>query len=434
MLNEVFGLRKGKVQRVVSSGTVRLKSTLQNRADAGLDARSAWWQSFLRGRRPVVPASVDDLTIVDAFCGSGGLSLGVGEAARALGYRPLHVAAIDTDAAALEVHRHNFATRQLINQSVSGLVDFSVINEGANVRFAYPPECVCEQLAGEKGVDIFLAGPPCEGHSNLNNHTRRHDPRNLLYLAAVALGVSLDARIIIIENVPTVKNAKGGVVEKALGLLKSAGYGISSATIKADALGAAQRRTRFFIVALRRSLDLNSDYLETGIAKQFAPSQSVAWAIGDLLNVERANVLDGIVALSPENRARIDYLFDQGLYDLPDKRRPVCHQQGTTYTSVYGRLNWDLPAQTITSGFNTPGQGRYVHPKERRVITAREAARLQFFPDSFDWFPSSLRVYRSNLAKWIGDAVPPILGYSVALAAIAADTSVLATLGRTAPE
>ena len=73
---------------------------------------------------------------------------------------------------------------------------------------------------------------------------------------------------------------------------------------------------------------------------------------------------------------------------------------------MYGRLRWDQPAQTITTGFGSMGQGRYVHPARRRTITPHEAARLQTFPDTFDFGDVTSR---KALAKMIGNAVPPLL-------------------------
>ena len=87
--------------------------------------------------------------------------------------------------------------------------------------------------------------------------------------------------------------------------------------------------------------------------------------------------------------------------------------------SVYGRLKPESPAPTITTGFMTPGRGRFIHPTERRTLSPLEAARLQGFPDTYDFRdpaggpPSSLK-----LAKWIGDAVPMPLGYAAALSAL----------------
>ncbi len=74
------------------------------------------------------------------------------------------------------------------------------------------------------------------------------------------------------------------------------------------------------------------------------------------------------------------------------------------------------PAPTLTTGFMSPGRGRFIHPTERRVLTPREGARLQGFPNWFDFTPDSLLdVRKTDLAKWIGDAVPSILGYFATL-------------------
>jgi len=266
---------------------------------------------------------------------------------------------------------------------------------------------------------MFIAGPPCQGHSNLNNHTRRQDPRNELYVTAIALGVAIGSEMIVIENVPTVQNSHSDVVATAAGLLRSAGYGISMAVLKADELGAAQRRTRHFLVAvLNRTLEM--DYLAKSAALLAAPAMPLSWAIGDLLDRDSGGIMDTSPNLTPVNLDRINYLFDKDIHDLPDEQRPDCHKNGTTYTAVYGRMHWDRPAQTITTGFGTPGQGRYIHPTRRRLITPHEAARIQGFPDWFDFGPPQSPLKRKNLSKWIGDAVHPILGYTVGLAVLAA--------------
>ncbi|MSR83690.1 MAG: hypothetical protein EXS58_12330 [Candidatus Latescibacteria bacterium] len=83
---------------------------------------------------------------------------------------------------------------------------------------------------------------------------------------------------------------------------------------------------------------------------------------------------------------------------------------------VYGR--GETGEFAYTTGFNTPGRGRYIHPSQRRVITPREAARIQGFPDSFVFAPADLVPNRTLLCKWIGDAVPSWLGYPAVLAAL----------------
>ena len=82
-------------------------------------------------------------------------------------------------------------------------------------------------------------------------------------------------------------------------------------------------------------------------------------------------------------------------------------------------MRWDKPAPTITGGFQTPGRGRFIHPKRRRVLTPHEAARVQGFPDLFDFVsPLGDRLSRSYLSKWIGDAVPSILGTAAVVSAL----------------
>jgi DNA mismatch endonuclease (patch repair protein) len=101
------------------------------------------------------------------------------------------------------------------------------------------------------------------------------------------------------------------------------------------------------------------------------------------------------------------WLIDHDQYDLPNSLRPKCHHARHSYVSMYGRLRWDSPAQTITTGYGSMGQGRYVHPARPRTITPHEAARLQTLPDFFDLGRFSTR---STWAHVIGNAVPPLLG------------------------
>ena len=78
-------------------------------------------------------------------------------------------------------------------------------------------------------------------------------------------------------------------------------------------------------------------------------------------------------------------------------------------TTLYGRIDYSKPAYTITTYFNRPGNGTYVHPHFNRVISAREAARIQSFPDSYYFYGN-----KTQLLKQIGNAVPPIMAYQIA--------------------
>ena len=143
-----------------------------------------------------------------------------------------------------------------------------------------------------------------------------------------------------------------------------------------------------------------------------AQVRSVAWAINDL-EQENETPFHSKANISAVNEERIRYLFDNDEYDLPNNLRPVCHQDGNhSYNAIYGRLRYDQPAQTITTGFPSPGQGRYIHPSRQRTLTPHEAARLQFFPDFFDFTAAPSR---TALKVMIGNAVSVKLSYILAL-------------------
>lgn len=93
---------------------------------------------------------------------------------------------------------------------------------------------------------------------------------------------------------------------------------------------------------------------------------------------------------------------------IPSKRLEQIRKSGGR-TTLYGRLKWNKPSYTITTYFNRPGNGAYIHPEDNRVISAREAARLQSFPDNYVFFGS-----KTSFCKQIGNAVPPLLAYSIA--------------------
>jgi DNA (cytosine-5)-methyltransferase 1 len=421
---ENYHFENGRVIRELRLGARAWRSGIENQAVDETDGYSAWWQSFLRGASiysEAHDAEPPPIRIVDAFCGCGGLTLGAAQAAIAVGRRVEVVAAIDVDDGGLQVHQANFMTKRALHTSASSLVDFHVSGTGTASKFAYEPEIIDAALAAEIGhVDLFLAGPPCQGHSNLNNRTRREDPRNLLYLTAVALAVGLKAKMVVIENVPEVVNDRSDVVTAAKALLKANGYAfMDSGVLAAHEMGWAQTRKRYFLIAALQQPEpdhLTLKGVATGLKRE---AHSLGWAIGDLMRSPNeplpSGVMDTVPLLSDENRSRIEWLFKNDEYDLADKERPDCHKDGHSYPSVYGRMYWEKPAQTITTGFLTPGRGRYIHTYRRRVITPHEAARIQAFPDSFKFVVNGHDPARNAITKWIGDAVPPVLGYAAVL-------------------
>ena len=360
------------------------------------------------------------LNIADFFCGAGGLSLGVSNALRSVGIGLRHVVACDRSQDSLNVYNANFSPEKMILDNVENLLRIrkidSINDQDIPVAADIDLSPEIDELIGK--VDIFVAGPPCEGNSNLNNKTRRVDLRNNHYISAALLGARLGAEIIIIENVQTVQRAKQNVVEVAKLALSQAGYNVNQPEylLKAENFNVAQKRIRHFLIAVKNS-EASGPVDFSGL---LLPPLSAMDAIGDLVDCKSSNIMDVCSNLSEENVDRIKYLFENDLYDLPDSERPVCHRDKEhSYYNVYGRMFPDHPAYTITTGFQSPGRGRYVHPTRKRGLTPREGARLQGFPDSFKWRTPLCRVPKQSITRLIGDAVPPNLGEAAMLIALA---------------
>ncbi len=390
--------------------------------DSGRDPFASWWGSYMKGPKPSVGRDNQPLRFLDLFSSVGGLSLGASEAIAALGMRGMPQLAADIDARALQVYRANFRPRQTISDSVRNLVDFRVSGTTTEAKFSYEPVIVDDRLASLQGaVDLILAGPPCQGHSSLNNYSRNDDPKNLLYLTVPAVAVALGARHVVIENVPNVVRDKNGVVQTTTKLLRDNGYNLTSGVLAADRLGWPQTRKRFFLVASQDTNPVPLDTLSKALRRDALP---VSWLLEDLKmeSTTSRDFMASVPELSELNRERIDWLFDNDEYNLPNAIRPDCHKDGTTYGSAYGRMYPDQPSPTITGGFLTPGRGRFIHPTQRRVLSPREAARVQGFPDWFEFMPKAVSSpARAELTQWIGNAVPAILGFVATLSALAGE-------------
>lgn len=400
------------------------------RLPRGGDSFADWWGSTILGPRQPGNRDATPLRFVDLFSSVGGLSLGAMDAITSVGSRPVPLLAADVDARALQVYKANLRARETVSESVRGMLDFRVSGAGDSAHFAYEPTIVDVRLQEKQGsVDLLLAGPPCQGHSSLNNHSRHQDPKNLLYLTVPAAAVALGARNIVIENVPNVVADRHGVVQTTITLLRNAGYSITSGVLSADKMGWPQTRRRYFLVASLDSEPLPLTDLQAAMSRSPMP---VSWLLQDReqTSLNDDDVMNSVPNLSADNRDRIDWLFQNDAYDLPNEIRPDCHKDGTTYSATYGRMRADQPAPTLTGGFLTPGRGRFIHPTLPRVLTPREAARIQGFPDWFSFAPNpSVPPTRSEVSRWIGNAVPSILGYVATLAAVVPSVSAQRSVG-----
>ncbi len=332
--------------------------------------------------------------VVDLFCGLGGLSAGIIDACILNNIRPEIVLALDKDPHASAFYRKNFRNylKEFIESDIQDL-------------FSKNDSLYIENIE----IDLLLAGPPCQGHSNLNNSTRRNDPRNELYMETIEFIRRAKPSYFMIENVPSVIHASEKVIDIAFEQLAREGYAVQDLNIEFESLGVPQRRKRHVLVGSLARKSVSLDFIINSYEK-YSP-RTVKDAIQDLIGHPQQTEFDKPSRMHPINLLRAKYLIDNDLYDLPNDLRPKCHQKKHSYKSMYGRLYWDKPAQTITGGFGSMGQGRFLHPLEPRMITPREAARIQGLPD---WLDYSEVTSRTALQQMIGNAVPSVLSFEYA--------------------
>lgn len=356
--------------------------------------------SWIKSNKPSsqLPKTAPKLRYVDLFCGCGGLSYGIEKAALEFNVQAMCALAIDSKESALNVYKDNILHEEGAIKNVDITEVFGV---GSNTKEIVSDNSI---LNGIGKIDILVAGPPCQGHSNLNNSTRRNDPRNNLYLACVNAVEILNPSLVIIENVTSVIHSKENVVELSENKLKKLGYYCRQIRVDFLNLGIPQSRKRHVLIASKNKKFIDSIALHLG-GKQIP---KLTEFLSDL-RIDKDSIMFDSGRLSSDNNQRVNYLFDTNEYDLPDRLRPKCHREKShSYKSVYGRLDWNKPAQTLTSGYGSMGQGRYIHPSEKRTLNSREASRIQGFPDYYS-FSTVKKV--TDLRVMIANAVPPQLSF-----------------------
>jgi len=400
-VTERFETKDGVTERVVTFGGESVRTQMGEAtpgAPTSLDAQADF--EFLRATERPAQAASNPVRSFDLYSGCGGLSLGLGEASRALGRGFVPVAALDASHYPLSVFGRNFPEARLIRADASRL--FGEGESSASWR-----ERAVARHVGD--IDWLLAGPPCQGYSSLNHDTRGTDPRNGLYERVARAARVLEPRHVLIENVISVRADESGAVSRTVEALARQGYTVEEGFVDLADIGVPQLRRRHLVLA---TTGVRSPRPRDIVLALKRPRRTVRWAIHDLATQTGKTDFDKASKPSAVNSARMGYLLRHSLYDLPNAERPPCQQaDGHSYRSMYGRLRWDAPAQTITSGYGSMGQGRYVHPDGGRTLTPHEAARLQFFPDWFEFGAAA----RTEWADAIGNAAPMKLSYVAAL-------------------
>jgi DNA (cytosine-5)-methyltransferase 1 len=372
-----------------------------------------------------------DFTHIDCFSGVGGFCTGL----KAAGFHTLN--AIEKVKSCVESYGKNHPEVNIIHSDIRKVQKSDLIGL-------------------DKPVDLVTSGMPCETFSTAGATSRSfYDDRQFLFQEGIRIAKMANARIILFENVPAIltkkveKHGNRLIVDELFKDLDEAGYTNHIYTVLNSAdFGVPQLRERFFVLASQENLSLS---FPNGHQKEYV---SVQEAIADLPKVEVNSMIEGIhyenrnnaytklmrdpdfwklshnniltYHLPPNHRTgtleRFSYIKPgKGLkdlfMDLPKEKVEELQRKRVLpkkwYIQRNRRLQANLPSVTVTSHCID----ELIHPFEDRSLTVREVARLQSFPDSYDFFGGPYicpHIYEEqDKYEQIGDAVPPLLAYAL---------------------
>lgn len=335
--------------------------------------------------------------IIDLFCGCGGLSLGFEMA----GFDS--TLAIDFWKDAIITYNHNRENKVGICEDIHNLTDEYL------------------QSLNEKGEIVgVVGGPPCQGYSTVGTRDI-NDPRNHLYLEYCRVVEKVKPKFFVLENVKGLTTLMGGMFKEDIyNRFTSLGYTVVYKIINAAHYGVPQNRERVFFVGIK---GLEFEFPEGDDKNLITCSDALSdlpplgETDGDLLmhsyicapqNKFQTKIRKGstkvlnhqITKHSDQTKQIISLIPDGGkIKDLPEEYWNV-----RKYNKAFERMSSKRPSNTVDTGHRN-----YFHYRENRIPTARENARLQSFPDTFEFIGT-----RTSQYKQIGNAVPPLLAYAIA--------------------
>jgi DNA (cytosine-5)-methyltransferase 1 len=326
---------------------------------------------------------------VDLYSGAGGTALGFVKA----GYR--HIDSFETDKNAKKTYSSNIPNSDDTPVSVNEFNPCD-IDDPSNT--------------------VIIGCPPCQGFTVLKWNVA--DDRNKQTIVFAKKAVRSQAKVIFFENVPNIQQYDE--FRYLVNVLRRWGYRPSWRILNAVDYGVPQNRNRLILLAVKNRKiiisDASQDELESTASNGLSVFTTVRQAIENLMDIEPNSKRGPPNHCTTEHGAsvmkRIKMIPKNGgrQRDLPTSMVYKCHKKDNRgYNDVLGRMKWDCPSPTITSGCTNATKGRFIHPIKNRPITVREAARLQSFPDNFIFsgplYPMSTQV---------GNAVPPVLVYIIA--------------------
>lgn len=325
--------------------------------------------------------------VIDLFCGAGGLTSGL----EAEGLEVL--AGFDLDPSCRYPYEAN-------NFARFHLADVGELNGSA-----------LDEVWGDTSTRVLAGCAPCQPFSKYTQANTERDARWHLLGSFARLISETKPAIVTMENVPELTRHE--IHDDFVSDLRTAGYHVAETVVECTEYGIPQQRRRLVILASMLGP------IELVRPEVFgARSVTVREVIGSLPRIaagehDEDDPVHRSSSLSEINLKRIRASRPGGSWkDWDEKLVAPCHtrSQGKGYRSVYGRMEWDKPAPTITTQAYGFGSGRFGHPEQDRALSLREAAMLQTFPRDYAFVPAGRRVETKTIGRLIGNAVPVRLG------------------------
>lgn len=332
-----------------------------------------------------------DIEAVDLFCGVGGLTAGLIKSGIKV------KAGYDIELACKFAYEKN-------NKAIFIQKDISDLT-AEEVRDWF----------SQKSIKLLAGCAPCQPFSTYNQgkDTRSDKKWPLLYHFSRLIN-EINPELVTMENVPDV--VRHEVYRDFIEDLQRMGYKVSSQEVNCLDYGIPQTRRRHVVLASK-----------IGEIQLIAPTHEIPLCVKDVIHEleplkagERSknDPLHAVSNLSELNLKRIKASKPGGTWrDWPEHLRSSCHKKesGKSYPAVYGRMEWNKPAPTITTLCFGFGNGRFGHPEQDRAISLREAALFQTFPKNYEFIESSKKVSFKVVGRMIGNAVPVRLGEIIGL-------------------
>jgi DNA (cytosine-5)-methyltransferase 1 len=333
----------------------------------------------------------DRISVVDLFCGAGGLTYGFEKAGL-----PVR-AGYDIDPACRFPYEYN-------TQADFVLEDIEQVNSLDLAKYF-----------SDSSIRILVGCAPCQPFSTYSRRYADQQSKWKLLQDFARLVVECEPEIVSMENVPQLK--QHSVFKDFTQQLKSLGYSVTVYEVNCQDYGIPQTRKRLVLLAsklgqielVQPTHDIESYNTVSTTIKHLEPLLAG--------QVSEADRLHYCSKLSSLNLQRIRASKPGGTWrDWPKELIAKCHTKasGKTYPAVYGRMEWERPSPTITTQCFGFGNGRFGHPEQDRAISLREAALLQTFPADYEFVDPNESIVFDRVGRLIGNAVPVELGKIVA--------------------